>query len=58
MSELEQYRVKNLARGFNIAAQDSNPGSRSLDYEALPLCQCTLQLINHNKFGMCNNYAC
>ena len=26
LSELEQCRVKNLAQGFNTAAQDSNPG--------------------------------
>ena len=29
LSELEQCRVKKLAQGFNTAAQDSNPGSRS-----------------------------
>ena len=29
LSELEQYRVKKLAQGFNTAAQDSNPGSCS-----------------------------
>ena len=37
LSELEQCRVKNLAQGFNIAAQDSNPGSISRDSEAQPL---------------------
>ena len=36
LSELEQCRVKQLAEGFNTAAQDSNPGSRSRDSEALP----------------------
>ena len=29
-SELEQCTVKNLAQGFNIATQDSNPGSLAL----------------------------
>ena len=29
LSELEQCRVKTLVQGFNTAAQDSNPGSRS-----------------------------
>ena len=37
LSELEQCRVKKLAQGFNTAAQDSNPGSRSRVSEALPL---------------------
>ena len=37
LSELEQCRMKKLARGFNTAAQDSNPGSRSRESEALPL---------------------
>ena len=43
LSELEQCRVKNLAHGFNTAAQDSNPGSRSQESEALPLRHCALQ---------------
>ena len=30
------------AQGFNTAAQDSNPGSRSREFEALPLSHCTL----------------
>ena len=29
LSELERCRVKKLAQGFNTAAQDFNPGSRS-----------------------------
>ena len=37
LSELEQCRVKKLAQGFNTAAQDSNPGSRSRESEALLL---------------------
>ena len=40
LSELEQCRVKKLAQGFITAAQDSNPGSRSRDSEALPLSHC------------------
>ena len=36
MSELEQCRVKKLARGFNTAAQDSNPGPRSRESKVLP----------------------
>ena len=36
LSELEQCRVKKLAQGFNTAAQDSNQGSRSREFEALP----------------------
>ena len=34
--------MKKLAQGFNTAAQDSNPGSRSRESEALPLSHCTL----------------
>ena len=37
LSELEQCRVNKLAQGFNTAAQDSNPGSRSRESEALPV---------------------
>ena len=44
LSELEQCRVKKLARGFNTAAQDSNPGSLSRESEALPLSHCTLKV--------------
>ena len=29
---------------FHTAAQDSNPGYRSLEFEALPLSHCALQL--------------
>ena len=43
LSELEQCRVKKLAQDFNTAAQDSNPGSRSQESEALPLSHCDLQ---------------
>ena len=42
LSELEQGRVKKLARGFNTATQDSNTGSRSRESEALPLSHCAL----------------
>ena len=35
--------MKKLAQGFNTAAQDSNPGSRSRESEALPLSYCSLQ---------------
>ena len=45
VSELEQCRVKKLAQGFNTAAQDSNPGSRSRESEALPLSHCALQKV-------------
>ena len=40
--QLEQYRVKKLAQGFNMADQDSNPGSLSRESEALPLSHCAL----------------
>ena len=43
LSELN-CRVKKLAQGFNNAAQDSNPGSRSREFEALPLSHCALAL--------------
>ena len=43
LSELEQCRVNKLAQGFNTAAQDLNPSSRSRESEALPLSHCTLQ---------------
>ena len=42
LSELEQCRVTKLAQGFTTAAQDSNPGSRSRESEALPLSHCAL----------------
>ena len=45
LSELEQYRVKKLARCLNTAAQDSNPGSRSQECEALPLSHCAKMVI-------------
>ena len=37
LSELEQCRVKTFAQRFNIAGQDSNPGSLGRQSEALPL---------------------
>ena len=37
LNELEQCSETKLAHGFNIAAQDSNPGYRSRESEALPL---------------------
>ena len=43
LNELEQCRVKKLAQGFNTAAQDPNPGSRSRESEALPLSHSALQ---------------
>ena len=36
--------MKKLAQGFNTAAQDLNPGSRSRESEALPLSHCALQM--------------
>ena len=45
LSELEQFRVKKLAQGFNTAAHDSNPGSRNRESEALPLSHCALLLV-------------
>ena len=36
--------MKKLAQGFNTAAQDSNPGSRSQESEALPLSHGALQV--------------
>ena len=36
--------MNKLAQGFNTAAQDSNPGSRSRESEALPLSHCALQI--------------
>ena len=35
--------MKKRHQGFNTAAQDSNPGSRSRESEALPLSHCALQ---------------
>ena len=40
LSELEQCRVKKIAQGFNTAAQDSNPGSRSRESDPLALSHC------------------
>ena len=48
LSELEQCRVKKLAQGFNTAAQDSNPGSRSRESKALPLSHCARQSVQTN----------
>ena len=42
LSELEQCTVKKLAKGFNTAAQDWVPGSRSRESEALLLFHCIL----------------
>ena len=42
LNELEQCRVKKLAKGFNTAEQDSNPGFLSRESEALPLSHCAL----------------
>ena len=36
-----------LAQGFNTAAQDSNPGSRSRESEALSLSHCALHNSTH-----------
>ena len=44
LSELEQCRVKKFAQGFNTAAQDLNPGSRSRESKALPLSHAALQM--------------
>ena len=49
LSELEQCRVKKLARGFNTTAQDSNPGSLSRESKALPLSHCALDIIKLHK---------
>ena len=46
LSELKQCRVKKLAQCFNTAAQNSNPGPRSRESEALPLSHCALQIYN------------
>ena len=43
LSELEQYKVKQLTQGFNTPAQDSNPDSLSCESEALPLSHCALR---------------
>ena len=40
--------MKTLAQGFNTAAQDSNPGSRSRVSEALPLSHCPQRNAMHN----------
>ena len=45
LSEQEQCRVNKLSQGVNTAAQDSNPGSRSRESEALPLSHCALHCI-------------
>ena len=40
--------MKKLAQSFNTAAQDSNPGSLSREFEALPVSHCTLQQCHSN----------
>ena len=40
--------INKVAKGFNTAAQDSNPGSRSRESEALPLSHCALPMIQHD----------
>ena len=42
LSELEQCRVKTLAKSFNTAAQDSNPGPLNRESGGLPLSHCAL----------------
>ena len=44
LCELEQCRVTTRAQGFNIAAQDSNPGPLSRESEALPMSHCAIYL--------------
>ena len=44
LSELEQCKAKKLSQGFNTAAQDSNPDSRSRESEALSLSLCAVSL--------------
>ena len=44
LSELKQSRVKKLAQGINTTAQDSNPGSRGRESEALPLSHLLFEL--------------
>ena len=39
--------MKKRAQGFNTAAQDLNPGSRSRESEALPLSHCALRTTNN-----------
>ena len=46
LSELEQCIVIKLAQGFNTAAQDSNPGPRSRESEALTRSHCVLQNVD------------
>ena len=50
LSELEQCRVNKLAQGFNTAAQDSNPGSRSRESEALTLSHCAIRSSSSSIF--------
>ena len=45
--------MKKLAQGFNTAAQDSNPGSRSRESEALPLSHCALLNCNMELIPDC-----
>ena len=45
LSELEQCRVNKFAKGFNTAAQDSNPGPLSRESDTLPLSHCALLII-------------
>ena len=56
LSKLEQCRVNNLPQGFNTAAQDSNPGSRSRESEALPLSHCGLHHV-HNQVHLWFNFV-
>ena len=38
--------MNKVVEAFNTAAQDSNPGSRSRQYEALPQSHCALRTRN------------
>ena len=49
LSELEQFRVKQHAQGFNTAAQDSNPGSRSRESTPEPLRPTTTVCVDCQK---------
>ena len=58
LSELEQCRVKKLTQGFNTAAKDSNPGSRSRESTRLQIFKifhiCDIPISdNRNRMVIC-----
>ena len=58
LSELEQCRVKQNCPRFLHRSQDSNPGSRSRESEAVPVRHCALlcRIVNVGEVSLCSHH--